>query len=180
MLNANLLTVRPLTTTDLSLFTRWFAAPHVARWYRKEVSLSPGEIAAKYTPRIEGREPVYPFLILYEGVPIGYIQVYMLDDVGAYPDVVPAGTDVAGLDLFIGEEPYLHRGIGSAILRYVLRRIVFGRLGATACLLDPETANVGAIRIYEKVGFRRIAGPSSEDAGIAVTLLRIERADFLG
>ncbi len=180
MQHADLLTVRPLATTDFSLLRGWFAAPHVARWYRKEATFSPAEIAAKYAPRVEGREPVLPFLILYEGVPIGYIQVYMMDDVGAYPDVVLAGTGVAGLDLFIGDETYLHRGIGSAILRYVLRVIVFEQLGATACLVDPETANVTAIRTYEKVGFRFAATASSEEDGVPITLMRIERAELLG
>jgi aminoglycoside 6'-N-acetyltransferase len=180
VLDADLLTIRALTATDLSLLPRWFATPHVARWYRKEATLSPSEIAAKYAPRIEGREPIQPFLILYGAVPIGYIQIYMTDDVGAYTDVVPAGTDVAGLDLFIGEQPYLHRGIGRVILRYVLRNIVFGRIGADACLVDPDAANVTAIRTYEWVGFRRVAAVRSEDDGSPVVLMRIERADLLG
>jgi RimJ/RimL family protein N-acetyltransferase len=180
VLDTDLLTVQTLSATDLSLLYRWFAAPHVARWYRKEATLSPAEIAAKYTPRITGGEPIQPFLIMYGTVPIGYIQIYMMDDAGAYPDAVPAGMGVAGLDLFIGEETYLHRGIGSALLRYVLRSIVFGRLGAAACVVDPEAANVGAIRTYERVGFRRVASACSENDDSSVVLMRIERAELLG
>jgi aminoglycoside 6'-N-acetyltransferase len=179
VLDAGLLTVRPLATTDFPLLHSWFAAPHVACWYRKEANLSPEEIVAKYAPRIEGREPVQPFLILYGTIPIGYIQIYMIDDVGAYPGAVPAGTGVAGLDLFIGEKTYLHRGIGSAVLRYVLRSIVFAELGATACLVDPDTANVTAVRTYEKVGFRRIATECSDDDGSPIAIMHIERADLL-
>jgi RimJ/RimL family protein N-acetyltransferase len=178
MLDVDPLTIRPLTAADLSLLHRWFAVPHVACWYRKEMNLSPSEIAVKYVPRIEGHEPIQPFLILYGTVPIGYIQIYMLDDVGAIPDVVPAETGLAGLDLFIGEETYLHRGIGCAILRHVLRNIIFGSLGAIACLVDPDAANVTAIRTYERVGFRRVAAVRSEDDGLPVVLMRIDRADL--
>jgi GNAT superfamily N-acetyltransferase len=112
-------------------------------------------------------------------MPIGYIQIYVMDDVGSYPDAVPAGTGVAGLDLFIGEETYLHRGIGSALLRYVLQEAVFNRLGAVACFVDSAAANVTAIRTYEKVGFRRVATACSDDDGSPVALMRIERADLL-
>ena len=141
--------------------------------------MSPADIAAKYAPRIEGREPIRPFLIMYEAMPIGYIQIYMLDDVGAYPEVVLAGTGVAGLDLLIGEERYLHRGIGSAVLRYVLQGMVFAGLGAVACLVDPDAANVIAIRTYEKVGFRRVVTVYSEDDSSPVVLMRIKRADLV-
>ncbi len=174
MLDPTPLGIRPLQANDLPLLHRWFAAPRVSRWYRTEATLSYDGIVAKYGPRIKGQEPVQPFLIMYEALPIGYIQTYMFDDVGACPNLFLDDTDVAGLDLFIGDDAYLHRGLGVPILHRFLHDIVFGALCATACVVDPERENAGAIRTYEKAGFHRLSPGQPQDTGPSTVLMRID------
>jgi aminoglycoside 6'-N-acetyltransferase len=60
----------------------------------------------------------------------------------------------AAVDLFL--DPPLHgRGIGTEVLRRVVRRLIDER-GHHRVTIDPALANAAAIRAYEKAGFRRV------------------------
>lgn len=142
---------RPLRSSDLPLMHRWLNAPHVARWYGEDTSLR--GIEEKYSPRIEDRDPLEPYLILYEDSPIGYIQTYPIFHDKGYARLVDV-EDSAGVDLFIGDEDYLYRGLGSHILRRFLGEVVFENERVKTCVIGPETTNTAAIRAYEKAGFR--------------------------
>ena len=145
---------RRLRAPDLTLMHRWLNAPHVARWWYDEVGPSE-EIEAKYRPRIENREAVRPYVILHKGTPIGYIQGYPIsnEDDEEYARLVGV-ENAAGVDLFIGEEGYLHEGLGPHILERFLAEDVFSKPGIEVCVIGPEPANAAAIRAYEKAGFR--------------------------
>ena len=91
--------------SHLSLIHRWLNTPHVSRWWPGE-GPSYREVEDKYIPRIEGREPTEPYLILHGEKPIGYIQTYRISDHPAYQEHVRFARS-AGVDLFIGEPEYL-------------------------------------------------------------------------
>jgi RimJ/RimL family protein N-acetyltransferase len=156
-LDPELIGFRPLGLDDLWLLHRWFAQSHVAAWYRDEAGLSYDEVVAKYAPSILGDEPVHGFIITYDGRPIGQIQTYRVADYPSCQGHIDVYAGMAGVDLLIGEPDYVHKGLGSHILRRFLRDIVFGTHGAMSCLIDPEVGNVAAIRSYEKAGFRHVA-----------------------
>jgi len=60
----------------------------------------------------------------------------------------------AAIDLFL--DPALHaRGLGTEALRRVVRHL-FDDRGHHRITIDPATANVAAIRTYEKVGFKPV------------------------
>ena len=80
---------RPLEREDLPLLLRWLADPDVAAWY-DEGELTPGNIAAKYTPLIDGDEPTRGYVIVIDDAPAGYIQAYVLGD---HPDVALAESE---------------------------------------------------------------------------------------
>jgi RimJ/RimL family protein N-acetyltransferase len=63
--------------------------------------------------------------------------------------------DAAGIDLFIGEDAYLHRGLGSRILRAFVNNVIVPS-GVTTVSIDPSAENRIAIRAYEKAGFRHL------------------------
>ena len=143
---------RPLRYSDLPLLHRWLNAPHVARWWYGDDTSWHG-VQKEYTLYIEGREPVEPYLILHDDKPIGYIQTYLISHDEEYASL--AGVeDSAGVDMFIGEDEYLYRGLGSKILQRFLVEVVFRKEGVRVCVIGPETKNVAAIRAYEKAGFR--------------------------
>jgi len=139
---------------DLEMMHRWLNAPHVVKWWGAGPTLE--SVVEKYRARIDGREPTRPFVVLYVGRPIGYIQSYRMSSYPAYEQAVGAGPSAAGVDLFIGVEEYLNLGLGTALLAEFLRSIVFSESGIESCYIGPAASNRAAIRAYEKVGFRYI------------------------
>ncbi len=145
---------RPLTESDLALMHRWLNEPGaVFQWYGVNRSTTLDEIRAEYLPMLTGLEPTQPFLITFAGEPIGYIQRYDHRD---WPDYWGhlAMSSAAGIDLFIGEAAFRHRGLGSALIRRFLIEHVFVDPAIDRCVIDPDPANAAAIRAYEKTGFR--------------------------
>jgi len=153
MFDASNISFRQLRDDDLPLMHRWLNSGEVLRWYGQRPS-SYDEVATKYSRNILGEQPTSSFLILDGDTPVGYIQTYMIDSYPVYAQFIAAGATAAGVDLFIGEDAYRHRGFGSASLAKFLREIVFGQLGAQICIIGPEPKNTAAIRAYEKAGFR--------------------------
>lgn len=145
---------RELRLSDLDLMHRWLNAPHVRRWWYDE-GTSRREIEEAYLPLIEGRDAAKPFVILHEDRPIGYIQSYAIstENDEAYANLVDVENS-AGVDLFIGEAGYLHRGLGRHVIRRFLSEHVFSDPEIEACVIGPEPKNTAAIRAYEKAGFR--------------------------
>lgn len=169
---------RKLQLNDLALMYDWLNSPHVNRWYKRS-PYTCQDICRKYEPRIRGEAPTRTFLILYGGDPIGYIQTYRISDHPHYNTHVGADEHTAGVDLFIGEVDYLHKGFGTAALRRFLEEEIFCDESFSTCLVGPEPANRAAIRCYEKVGFRywktvQFAGDAKDEF-----LMRISREDLL-
>ena len=92
---------------------RWFNTPHVQKFY----SLRPwteDEVLVKLTPYISGDKPVSGFIVSLDENPIGYLQSYKVSD---YPwpnqnlpeEIVKTAV---GMDLFIGDEDFLGKGLG--------------------------------------------------------------------
>jgi RimJ/RimL family protein N-acetyltransferase len=169
---------RRMTTDELSLMHRWLCRPHVLEWWWGGVPPSYEAVAEKYGRRARGESPTQPFMILFAGTPIGYIQTYMIRDYPEYAALVDADDDPAGVDLFIGEAEFLHKGLGSHIVRAFLRDVVFGAGDAMSCIIGPSEANTIAIRVYEKAGFRFLKTIPSANEPTPEYLMRITRSDF--
>ncbi len=149
---------RRLTEGDLPLMHRWLNTPHVAEWYYVRGVTRPGFdwVRERYLPRMRGEDPTRAFVIVLGGRPAGYIQAYFVEDHPEYATAVRAPPGTAGIDMFIGEEDIVHRGLGSRIISRFLEDVVFGEMGAALALLGPEPANRIAIRAYEKAGFHHL------------------------
>ncbi len=143
---------RRLRIEDIALVHRWLNTPHVARWWYEDVGPYE-EVEEKYVAYIEGREGVEPYLILHGEFPIGYIQTYSISDDAEYAALIEV-EDSSGIDLFIGEEGFLYKGLGSLVIRRFLAEVVFADESIEVCVIGPEPKNQAAIRAYEKAGFR--------------------------
>lgn len=163
-----------LRTSDLSLVHRWLHTPHVARWWYEDVGTYE-EVSARYSAYIKGREPVEPYLILYGGRPIGYIQAYRVSDDEEYTELVGIEGS-AGVDLFIGEEGLLYRGLGPRLIRRFLEEVVFADASIEVCIIDPQPENKSAIRAYEKSGFRYFKSVDTSEG--PAYLMKLTRAEF--
>jgi RimJ/RimL family protein N-acetyltransferase len=167
----------PLRSEDVALVHEWRQRPHVREWWSPVDTL--GDVERKYRPRIDGPEPKSVYLIVLAGRPIGLIQTFL---VGDYPEDWPAELEpgTAGVDLFIGDEDLLGRGLGSQVIRAFVREVVFARAGTTACVADPDIRNGASIRAFEKAGFRRAGTFRMPDGPAPQLLLRLERPELEG
>jgi aminoglycoside 6'-N-acetyltransferase len=128
------LILRQLGQADAAELLRIHRTPEVARWWDRP------------DPDFPWDEPESTRLTIeVDGAVAGMIQ---------YWEELEPKYRHAGIDLFI--DPALHgRGYGTEAVRRVLALLIEER-GHHRVTIDPATANVAAIRAYEKVGFRRV------------------------
>ncbi|MCA0050348.1 acetyltransferase [Mesorhizobium sp. B283B1A] len=138
---------RPVTEKDLPMIAGWLAEPHVAQWWD-----DPETEIAEIREHIDSIS-VEPLIVELDGLPIAYLQSYdpHLEDDHPYADQ-PFGT--LGIDVSIGRPELVGRGHGSAIVRQFVEQLF--EEGVPRVIIDPDPANIRAIRAYEKAGFRAI------------------------
>ena len=165
---------RPLTADELPLLYEWLQREHIQRWWTDRETYD--EVVQHYLPAIEGSEPTDLYLILSNGLPVGFIQTYRVSDYPEYRDLVAVEEGVAGVDLFVAEPELTGRGFGSEALRRFVADIVFSDPEIHACVADPDAENIASLRAFEKAGFRvvrRFVDPNDHDKLHA--LLRLDR-----
>lgn len=135
---------RLVTETDLPLIGAWLAEPHVARWWGDAGAALDEIRQAMAEPTTE------PYLILFDEVPVGYIQSYDIHGEADHPyRDQPPGT--VGIDLSIGEPSLVGRGHGPAVIEAFVARLFAA--GVPRVVIDPDPDNTQAIRAYTKASF---------------------------
>jgi aminoglycoside 6'-N-acetyltransferase len=144
---------RSLTEDDLPLIAKWAGEPHWLEWW------GPADESIAEIEAALDDDATEPMLALMGNRPVAYVQSYdpHMEDDHPYQDQ-PFGT--LGLDISIGEASDLEQGLGSAIIA-ALADILFAE-GTPRLIIDPDPANLRAIRAYEKAGFKRFDERVSE------------------
>lgn len=171
----------PLAIKDLEILHAWFQVPHVKKWYAKGMDFSKKDIEAKYKSRIEGKDAVPSYIAYIDQHGVGFIQYYSLSD--SLPEGVTdykhelfnefSPSDVAGIDLFIGDENYLGKGYGAKFLNSFLNKIIFPKF--KIAVVDPNIENVRAIKVYERVGFTPFSIEKSVHYNEKIQLMILKR-----
>lgn len=177
-MNPDNISFKKLTVDDFPLLHEWLNSPHVKEWYGKHEKSDLEAIIAKYSPRIEGKEPTKCFIAYYGGKPFGFIQSYMISDHPDYAKYSNIDFEAASVDLFIGEEEFMGKGLGSLMLKKFLKDIVFGEMGAYSCVIGPEPNNTRAIKSYEKVGFKYFKTIQIPKEPEPEYLMKLDKDDF--
>jgi len=144
-------TFRKLTQTDWPLMLKWFKEPHVEQWWP-----TPGkdELMEYFLEKIRSKN-TFGFIVFLNTIPIGYIQYYYLDrtkdEAGALWPALPDTT--VGIDQFIGDPQYLHKGYGTAFIKQFITELHIIEPNITTIVLDTNPENKAALKCYEKVGF---------------------------
>jgi RimJ/RimL family protein N-acetyltransferase len=165
-----MITFSPLRPADLPQLHRWLNQGEALRWYGRKIS-SAAEIREKYLQRLPVESTNHAFLIELDREPIGFLQCYRLADYPDYARLISAQPGDHGLDLFIGRDDLIGRGLGTEIVNTALAALIFSQPDARRCVLGPDPANRRAIRCYEKCGFRHertVATSGGEDEYIMV------------
>lgn len=158
-----------LSVDHFSLLYKWMQEPHIRQWWRDHKSWSFDEIKEKYSSYVfrykieQGiKKAIYPFIVKFQGKPIGFIQFY---DAFGFPKGEfelqsiwgSRNETVAALDFYIGDPEYV--GKAAVVLRSFLHNQVFKQYDA--CLIDLEKKNTVAIKAYAKAGFSTLKDLSS-------------------
>jgi aminoglycoside 6'-N-acetyltransferase len=151
-----MITFRPVVDQDLPLLADWLARPHWREWWG-----DPETELGYIRDMVEGRDTTQPFLFQIDGTDSGYIQVWYIKDqlgtewVNEYPWLMLLPEDAVGVDLSLANREELSKGIGTEVLRAFVRNL--RRDGYDRIIIDPDPANLRAVRAYRKAGFREIA-----------------------
>lgn len=158
----------PLRAEDLPLVRDWLGREHVRCWWRDG-----GQSLVHAEDALAGRDLTRYFLIVVDGRAVGMIETYLVADNADWGETIGEGPDSAGLDLLIGEEDAVGRGLGPQVLAQFAREIVFARPETTAVVATVEEANRRSWRAFEKAGFRHVR--DVEEDGLPHRLMRLER-----
>lgn len=142
----------PVGTEHLPLIAGWLKAPHVREYWA-----DPEDELALLREMVEGRDTSRPFLMLQDGRPFGYIQMWFLEEcqsegwLADHPWIAAFSRHAVGIDVMIGEVELLSGGFGSAALNLFCRRLAAD--GHDVIVADPDSTNGRALRAFEKAGF---------------------------
>ncbi|PWV94531.1 aminoglycoside 6'-N-acetyltransferase [Paenibacillus cellulosilyticus] len=149
------LTVRRLELDDAQLLVRWLSDPVVLEFYEGRDRPHDHALVMEHFYRGDDDEEVR-CIVEFEEEAIGYIQFYPLDDEDreeyGYQDVV---GDIYGMDQFIGEPRFWNRGVGTKLVQATVQYL-FREKEAAKVIMDPQTWNTRALRVYDKCRFNRV------------------------
>ncbi|QIX26988.1 acetyltransferase [Nocardioides sp. JQ2195] len=144
--------LRPMERGDLPDVARWRAAEHVHKWWFDDGSPDLETVTAKYAPHIDGTTPTRMWVVEVNGRSVGFLQDYRLSDYPEFALLTP-DPEAIGVDYAIGEDAWIGKGLGAAMLWAWLRRTRKRFPDATTYFAAPDHRNAASLRVLEKVGF---------------------------
>lgn len=150
-----MISFRPVTADDLPMLANWLARPHWRQWWG-----DPDEELSNIRDMVEGRDTTRPFIFQEDGIDKGYIQVWFVGDqqgsafAADYPWLERLPAEAVGVDLSIAFEEDLSRGLGTRTLQAFVRQL--REEGHERIVIDPDPANLRALKAYRKAGFQEI------------------------
>lgn len=151
---------RKLKKSDFPLLLQWLETPHVKKWWDSEITYTLDLIRKKYdsyvheyTIKNSVKKSIQAYIINVDKIPAGFLQLYNAHDFFSPEHLLDLPDNLGALDLFIGEEKFIGRGIGSqAILKFLSKK----NLLYDAFLADPDVHNQASIKCFKKAGFQII------------------------
>lgn len=138
------ITFRELEEKDLPDRVRWFNQKEVSQYLGSQVRHGTTlEKQKEWFARFMKIDDRKMYVILYDGKPVGNV---------ALTDISKKDRN-AGLFIVIGETNHHRRGIGTKATEFILD-YGFGELNLHKIWLHVFSPNVGAIKLYEKCGFK--------------------------
>ncbi len=154
IIKAGKLHVRILKEEDKYLLAKWLSDPEILQYY--EGRDNPFNVEKVEENFFEEEDDTTRCLIESDGEPIGYIQFYEVAKEEKLTYGYGDSTELMyGMDQFIGESAYRDKGVGTLLVRSMVRYLM-AEQGADRIVMDPQTWNELAIRCYEKCGFEKV------------------------
>jgi len=140
--------LRPLAVADLPQVSRWFAAPHVERWWHESSDLA--AVRSHYLPCIDGSEPAHLLIAELPSGPFGLAQWYRWNDYPDHAHSLGASADEAGFDYLIGSADLCGQGVGTRLIAMLVDHIRAQDATVAGFVVDPEVANIASRRCWRR------------------------------
>ena len=137
---------------DYKLLYKWCSQKFIYEWFEQR-KLSYEEIKNKYKNKLKNKEQDL-FIITYNNINIGLVQIYKYNNDISLKELENY-KNIYEYDIFIGEEDYLLKGIGSNVVK-LINKMIYEDYNADAIILRPFKRNIRAIKCYEKCKFKNI------------------------
>ena len=165
----NEVTIRPITYDDTENIVKWRNSEYVnSRFIDRRLFTKESHEAWLKTYVEAGK--VAQFIILLNGEAVG--SVYLRD--------IDLDTKEAEYGIFIGEESARGKGVGTKSAKLILK-YAFEELGLKKIFLRVFKDNPGAVRSYEKAGFKKIDRVDTltiDGETLEVIFMELEKKDF--
>jgi len=155
---------KKVSVNDLQLIREWIKSNEfVKKWYYYNKIPRISTLDKKIIKR-QSIKNFYANIILIDKKPIGYIQSYDIEGWGSWSKQVKIHDKTVGLDYFIGDINYIHKGYGEKfILKYI--EWIKNSNKYDYVMISPDPLNIVNRKCIEKCGFKfkRIVGiPNSK------------------
>ncbi|KPU45853.1 aminoglycoside N(6')-acetyltransferase type 1 [Oxobacter pfennigii] len=143
----DLLKIRAFEDDDILLMKTWLNKEHVMKWYE-----DPDAWLSEIYGRFDKFSFINHFIALYDRNPIGFCQYYICADADEhwYGNIPITGS--YSIDYLIGEENYLGKGFGKAIIALLVNK-VFSLDKAQRIIVFPEPENIASCKSLLANGF---------------------------
>lgn len=169
-------TFRPLVDADLGAVVAWRRQPHVLRWFPDE--LTDTAHARRRLGRRSGDDPVRRWIAELGGVPVGYLQSFVVasdDDL----TVRCQDPEAVAFDYLIGDPDLVDKGLGTEMIERFCRDVLVPEYpDAPRFLAAPDARNHRSIRVLAKCGFVAGLWIQPEGAPWADVVCTARRATF--
>lgn len=143
------ISLRPLREDDVALVDEWLHKRHILQWFH-----DPGDWIEEIAGRHGAYAWIHHFIVMAGGAPIGFCQYYDCYDANAMEDwydvTKPAVT--FSIDYLIGDEAYLGKGYGKAIVG-LLTDALARQPQARQVIVKPDKENVASNRALLANGY---------------------------
>ena len=146
-----MISFRNLCEDDFLTLYTWLKVPQVKEYWYQNESFTYQEVHDKYTKRLK-EGVVESYIIQKNNKDIGFIQCYIIDE----PHAFVVKDKIKGIDLYIGEVDFIHKGYGKDIINSFVKNYIFNDSSIRFTGIDPEVDNLIAIKAYKKSGFKHV------------------------
>ncbi|KUO70905.1 MAG: acetyltransferase [Clostridia bacterium BRH_c25] len=143
------LILRPLNDTDIDLLTSWLSKDYILKWYHDA-----DEWLVEINERHGAYSWIHHFIVMDCKTPIGFCQYYDCydaKDMEDWYDVTTQG-DTFSIDYLIGNEAYLGKGYGKALVK-LLSDTIQTVENAKRIIVQPETENLASNHVLVANGY---------------------------
>lgn len=134
------ITIRPTDSDDGTLLLQWLYDPEIYRWWGGKPKSRDVVTDLLHVTQDDDGSTLWPFVILQNGQPIGFIQIWR------------EANGESGLDMFLVPE-FRGRGLGARAARMLASHL--HDAGWRRITADPAVGNKPAIRMWQKAGFQK-------------------------